>query len=452
MRLVLNASWLIDGLNDEPLENACVIIEGSKIVYAGPRDTAPYQVRSEKDDSLTIGFEDAAILPGLIDCHVHLTSTGMPEDRELSLPAVRSGGPRAHDSLDPSGVSCLPYLSRISGAEASLLTAIAVKNMEKCLKGGVTTVRDLGAPNEVILTLRDMERACLITGPRIVASGAVITTTGGHGYRHGIECDSALEVRKAARAQLKAGVDVIKIMSSGGVFTALSKSSNCQYTVDELKEAVVEAEKSGKKVATHVHANEAIKRAVLAGIHSIEHGIFLDEECISLMLDRGTFLVPTLAPHKYIWGNKEIHRIPKIFLEKASMIREPNFESTRKAIAAGVKIAAGTDSGIPFMEHGRVVTEIEVLHEIGMKPMDAIRAATSRAAELLQVDREVGTVEPGKVADLMVVKGNPVRDLKVLRNPKLVIHEGKIVAVDPEVGISQDREILFLAERNGWPE
>jgi len=452
MRLILNASLLIDGINDEPLENACVIIDGNKIVYAGPRDTAPYHVRSEKDDSLTLGFQDAAILPGLIDCHVHLTSSGMPEERELSRPAIRFGSPGASDSPGTSGVSGLPRLSGIPGAEASLLTAIAVKNMEKCLKGGVTTVRDLGAPNEVILTLRDMERAGLITGPRIVASGAVITTTGGHGYRHGIESDSALEVRKAVRAQLKAGVDVIKIMSSGGVFTALSRSNNCQYTVDELKEAVVEAEKSGKRVATHVHAKEAIKRAVLAGIHSIEHGIFLDEECISLMLNQGTFLVPTLAPHKYIWGNKEIHRIPKIFLDKASLIREPNFEGARKAVAAGVKIAAGTDSGIPFMEHGRVVTEIEVLHEIGMKPMDAIRAATSRAAELLQVDREVGTVEPGKAADLIVVKGNPIRDLKVLRNPKLVIHGGRVVGVDPGVRISRISEILLLTERDAWPE
>lgn len=418
MNLVLKCGNLIDGVMDDPLGPATLVIEDNRI-----KSIEESESKIEGDHAL-IDLSDCTVLPGLMDCHVHLISDGNP-----SRETVPQTGP--------------------SLAQSQLLRAI--HNMKKSLEGGVTTVRDLGAPNEVILFLRDMKRSGNLVGPRIIASGANITTTGGHGWAHGIEADTASEVRKAARAQLKLGVDVLKIMSSGGVFTALSRSSNCQYSVEELREAVVEAEKMGKRVATHSHSKEAIKSSILAGIHSIEHGIFLDDECIELMLERGTYLVPTLAPHTYIWGNPEINRIPKVFLDKAMLIREPNFRGARKAIEAGVKIAAGTDSGIPFMEHGRVVSEVETLRHLGMKPMEAIKAATRYASGLLQVDHVVGTLEPGKLADLIAVRGNPISDLTTLRHPVLVIQDGKVVAVDPEVKAPYTRETLLLTRRGGWP-
>ncbi len=419
MKLVLKCSSLIDGASDRPMSDAMIVIDSGKIEYAGPsQGCCPEN---------TIDAEGYTAMPGLIDCHVHLTSGGDPRRQQ------------------PVGTP---------GAEHSRSLATAMENMRKSLLGGVTTVRDLGAPNDIIFTLRDMERSGDIIGPAIVASGMCITTTGGHGYRGGHQCDCPIEVRKAARAQLRDGADVVKIMSSGGVFTALSKSGNCQYTVEELHEAVAEAEKMGKRVATHVHAAEAIQRALLAGIHSIEHGIFLDDECIEVMLKMGAYLVPTLAPHRYIWGNRDKSLIPQVFLSKASAIVEPNFTGARKAIAAGVRIAAGTDSGIPFMEHGRVITEVETLADLGMSPMDAIKSATSRAAELLQIGDSAGSLSTGRVADVILVKGDPLTDLSLLRNPALVIHRGRVVAHNPGsgLGVSCAPGVLVLSERGNWPD
>ncbi|MDP2858746.1 MAG: amidohydrolase family protein [Bacillota bacterium] len=418
MGLLLRSRYLLDGLNDSAIEHGVLLIENDRIAYVGGGDGI------SGTGHVTVELPEHTLCPGLIDAHVHLTSDGTPE-REV---------------VQPTGEARY---------QAQLLRA--VRNMQASLLGGVTTVRDLGAPNDLIFTLRQAERSGALLGPRIVASGANITTTGGHGWSGGHECDTADEVRKACRVQLKLGVDLIKIMSSGGVFTALSRSSNCQFSVDELREAVVEAEKMGKRVATHAHSKDAIKSSIMAGIHSIDHGIFLDDECIGLMLERGTYLVPTLAPHTYIWGNPEIRRIPQVFLEKAALIREPNFQGARRAIERGVKIAAGTDSGIPFMTHGRVVSEVETLAYLGMKPLEAIRTATRYASELLQVDDRVGTLEAGKVADVIAVHGNPLDRLEHLRNPVLVIHDGRVVGVHRSVDAPHEPGALSLGDRGGWP-
>jgi imidazolonepropionase-like amidohydrolase len=418
MRLVLRCGNVLDGVSPSPLGPRAILVQDGKIQAILPADS---EIDGHAID-LTKGF----VMPGLIDCHVHLTSDATPA-RQVT---PHTEGPEANYGL----------------------VIKAMRNMQRSLQGGVTTVRDLGAPNDVILLLRDLERSGSIMGPRIVASGSVITTTGGHGWAHGLESDTVAEVRKSARAQLKKGVDLLKIMSSGGVFTALSRSGNCQYSVEELREAVIEAEKMGKRVATHVHSKEAIKSAVLAGIHSIEHGIFLDDECIELMLERGTYLVPTLVPHAYIQGNPDIGKIPQVFLDRIARILEPNFIGATKAIKAGVKIAAGCDSGLPFMEHGRVEGEVETLSSLGMNPYEALKCATKYAAELLQVDDKVGTLEPGKVADIMAVEGNPLLDLTTLRYPVLVLHDAKVAACDSSVATApRTPETLLITRRTGWP-
>jgi imidazolonepropionase-like amidohydrolase len=329
--------------------------------------------------------------------------------------------------------------------------ATGVRNLRKHLQGGVTTVRDVGGDNDMCLVLRDLERSGGIQGPRVVTSGRCITITGGHGSGMGWEADTADAVRTAARAQLKLGVDLIKIMSSGGVMTALSKSGICQYSVAELHEAVAEAEKQGKRVATHAHSTQAIKNSVVAGIHSIEHGIYLDDECIEMMAQKGTYLVPTLNTHRYIWGHPDLGKWPRLYVEKTLPIRQSNYIGAQKALRGSVKIATGDDAGLSFVEHGRISTEVENLYEIGMKPIDAIKAATSVSSELLQIDHLTGTLTAGKVADMTIVRGNPVQDLTTLRYPVVVVHDGKIAALDPSIDAPRTPETIMLTRREGWP-
>jgi imidazolonepropionase-like amidohydrolase len=325
--------------------------------------------------------------------------------------------------MPPVGDSFKVIMSE-SDATTALRAAVHAK---KTLESGVTTVRDMGGKNYIDLALRDAIAGGMIPGPRMLASGRPVVMTGGHGWPMAREADGPDEVRKAVREQLKAGADVIKLMATGGVMTPGVEPGSPQLTLEELKAGVEEAGKAGRRTASHAQGTTGIKNAVLAGITSIEHGIFLTDEVIELMLERGTYLVPTLVAPYWIVKKGRAAGIPDYAVKKSEDVIEAHLASFRKALAAGVKIAFGTDAGTPFNEHGANTFELELMVENGMSPMQALEAGTRVSAELLGIADKVGTLEPGKLADVVVVAGNPLDDIKAVREVRLVIKEGRIV-------------------------
>ncbi|MDK2883018.1 MAG: hypothetical protein PWP58_1354 [Bacillota bacterium] len=392
MQLVLRAAQLVDGTGRQPLADATLVIEDGAIKAVGGREVA------YAPDAKVLELPGCTILPGFIDAHVHLT-------------------------MPPVGDSFKVIMSE-SDATTALRAAVHAK---KTLESGVTTVRDMGGKNYIDLALRDAIAGGMIPGPRMLASGRPVVMTGGHGWPMAREADGPDEVRKAVREQLKAGADVIKLMATGGVMTPGVEPGSPQLTLEELKAGVEEAGKAGRRTASHAQGTTGIKNAVLAGITSIEHGIFLTDEVIELMLERGTYLVPTLVAPYWIVKKGRAAGIPDYAVKKSEDVIEAHLASFRKALAAGVKIAFGTDAGTPFNEHGANTFELELMVENGMSPMQALEAGTRVSAELLGIADKVGTLEPGKLADVVVVAGNPLDDIKAVREVRLVIKEGRIV-------------------------
>ncbi|MDK2855909.1 MAG: hypothetical protein PWQ41_1940 [Bacillota bacterium] len=392
MQLVLRAAQLIDGTGRQPIADATLVIEDGTVKAVGGREV------TYAPDTKVLELPGCTILPGFIDAHVHLT-------------------------MPPVGDSFKVIMSE-SDATTTLRAAVHAK---KTLESGVTTVRDMGGKNYIDLALRDAIAGGMIPGPRMLASGRPVVMTGGHGWPMAREADGPDEVRKAVREQLKAGADVIKLMATGGVMTPGVEPGSPQLTLEELKAGVEEAGKAGRRTASHAQGATGIKNAVLAGITSIEHGIFLTDEVIELMLKHGTYLVPTLVAPYWIVKKGRAAGIPDYAVKKSEDVIEAHLASFRKALAAGVKIAFGTDAGTPFNEHGANTFELELMVENGMSPMQALEAGTRVSAELLGIADKVGTLEPGKLADVVVVAGNPLDDIKAVREVRLVIKEGRIV-------------------------
>ncbi|BCV25404.1 amidohydrolase family protein [Gelria sp. Kuro-4] len=392
MQLVLKGSRLIDGTGRQPIADATLVIE-DKVVTAVGGPEVPYAADAE-----VLELPGCTILPGFIDAHVHLT-------------------------MPPVGDSF-----KVITSESDAMTALrAATHAQETLANGVTTVRDMGGKNYVDLALRDAIAGGMVPGPRMLASGRAVVMTGGHGWPTAREADGPDEVRKAVREQLKAGADVIKLMATGGVMTPGVEPGSPQLTYEELKAGVAEANKAGRRTASHAQGTTGIKNAVLAGITSIEHGIFLSDEVIELMLEHGTYLVPTLVAPYWIVKKGRAAGIPDYAVKKSEDVIEAHLASFRKALAAGVKIAFGTDAGTPFNEHGANTFELELLVENGMTPLQALEAGTRVSAELLGIEDKVGTLEAGKLADVVVVAGDPLADIKAVRNVQVVVKEGRIV-------------------------
>lgn len=338
------------------------------------------------------------VLPGLINAHVHLALDGGPDPNSSSF---RDG---------------------LYGAAYK-----AVAAAERTLRAGVTTVRDLGAPGGMDIALRKAIEAGTLPGPRMLVAGESICMTGGHGWTTGCEVDGPDEARKGARRQLKAGADVIKLMATGGVMTPGVEPGSPQLTEEEMRAAIEEAHKAGKRTATHAQGTTGIKNAIRAGIDSIEHGIFLDDEAIEMMLARGVYLVPTLvAPYHIVRGGVEAG-IPAYAVEKAKRVIDSHLTSFDKARRAGVKIAAGTDAGTPLNPHGTLALEIELMVKAGMPVADALHAATDVAADCLGLADRIGSIAPGKYADLLAVRGDPLSDPSALYNVAAVLKGGALV-------------------------
>ena len=404
--VVIRSARVIDGTGGQVINNGAVMVVDDKIAMVGP-----FAAMSFPTGTRVIDLGDATIMPGFIDSHTHIIgrTLGDPEGLNAAMRDIESFG-----------------------------AILGVGNAERTLMAGFTTIRNVGAGNFDDIALRKAINDGWIAGPRIVAAGHSLGITGGHcdenGYKPGLAdgdfksgiADGVDAVRAAVRYQIKYGADVIKTCATAGVLSeGMATVGTTQYSFEELKAMVDEATKLNRKVAAHAHGTEGIKIATRAGVSSIEHGSFLDEEGARLMAQRGTYLVPTLmagegveklAKDGFLKGNRR---------EKALLAAAAMRKGIRIAIANRVPIAFGTDSGV--IPHGTNGREFYLLVEWGgMRPMDAIVAGTLSAAKLLGLDSTIGTLQSGKFADIVAVSGNPLTDIRRMENVVFVMKNGAI--------------------------
>lgn len=402
-KLLFTGARLIDGTGAPPLDDAAVLIQDKKIVTVGPE--GGLDLPPEGVERLDLG--GMTLLPGLIDCHVHILGDPDPASKPYAGPY-------------PVGTAVL------RGA----------RHARQTLEAGFTTVQDMMSPNEVIFPLRDSIAAGETVGCRILAAGRCITITGGHGTQYGpgnaIEADGPDEVFKAVREQIKSGADVIKVMVTRPAFSPPYRGREA-YQVEELEPGVAEAHRAGLRVCAHAHSILAgIRNAVLAGVDSVEHGAPTDDTLLGMMAERGTFLVPTLSVAAGLTECQEqgTFPYPPQVIEVERRLAEATRETVTRARELGIRIALGSDAAMPRVWHGGNARELELLANLGLTAMEAIVAGTSAAAENLGRLAELGTVETGKLADLIVVDGDPLTDIRVLQSReriKLVLREGQIV-------------------------
>lgn len=380
---------LIDGNGGPPVEQGYLVFQGCRIIEVGS-GILPEKYRG----ICQIERTGETLLPGFIDCHVHFFTT---------VPDVE--------------------LQEFMRQPPSWQYYYAAKNAEKKLKSGVTYVRDCGAQMTRNIELRDAIKKGIVNGPDIVALGRPLTITGGHGSVNGLAADGEDAVRQASRQVIRDGVNQLKVMASGGMLSLQTDPNSYQLTLKELNVVVEEATRVGKIVVAHAIGKPGIMNALEAGCLSIEHGVCLDDEAIEKMLEKDAYLVPTLTASYNIFHCSggyatDAHR------KRAEYFSDLHFQAFRKALAAGVKIAMGTDSGTPGNFHENWHQELAFYVSNGMKPMDAILSGTRVAAKLLEIDSHYGTLEEGKVADFVLVKGNPLEDITCLAHISDVYKNG----------------------------
>lgn len=400
--IVLRADRLVLGTTAPAIPNAAVVVRGDTIVAAGPSSqvTVPAGAR-------VIELGNRTLMPGLMDMHDHIT--GEPGD----------GGDSA-------------VLKETAGHAA----IYGVLNAKKTLEAGFTTVRNVGALGYADVALRDAINRGLVPGPRMYIATRGLGITGGHADINGWSpeihlpgvaqiVDGVDDVRRVVREQIKAGADHIKVTASGGILSVGDSPDAQQYSFEELKAIVDEAARLGRKVAAHAHSGRAIAEAARAGVASIEHGSLIDEAGIAAMKDKGTVLVPTVFALDFIIKGGGEHGIPEYAREKARNIQKLQRANLKRAFEAGVKFAYGTDAGV--FPHGMNGGDFPILvRELGIPPIEAIRQATSASAELIGIQDKVGTVSPGKWADLVAVEGNPLEDIDRMLQVAFVMKAGVV--------------------------
>jgi imidazolonepropionase-like amidohydrolase len=392
--MILDNVRLVDGTG-RVWERAFIRIEGERIADVG--STEGFAGAGGAAGSEILDVEGWTAIPGLINCHTHLCFDASPD-----------------------------AWAAWAGRSMTENVLVAALQAEAALQAGITTVRDLGGVDGVDLGLKKAIQGGVVPGPRMLVSGQLLCMTGGQAHSIGREVDGPDEARKGAREQLKAGADIIKVMATGGVLTPGVEPGSAQLTFEEMRAAIEEAEKAGKQTASHAQGTVGIKNAVRAGIDSIEHGFFLDAEAIDMMLERGTFFVPTLAALYHVLEAGPEAGIPAHALEKAKRVVDAHLDSFRRARESGVRIGAGNDGGTPFNPSSNLVSELELLVQAGMTPPEALDAAHRSAAELLRMEGEIGTVEAGKMADLVVLDSDPLADVSALREVRMVIKGGQL--------------------------
>jgi imidazolonepropionase-like amidohydrolase len=390
---VLTDAFLIDCTGAEPVEGAAVVVEGERI-----KDVLPGgRVGALRGSVETLSLGGRTLMPGLTDAHVHICAVegNIAEQHRLNPP--------------------------------SLVAAKALRRLEQALGQGFTTVRDAGGAD---YGFREAVATGLHPGPRLLVSGRVLSQTGGHGDKRrraewiapvdecvgmvAVIADGPDEVRRAAREQLRRDVDQIKIMASGGAMSPSDELDTTQYTVEEMRAAVEEAQAVGTYVLAHAYSARAVRRALQAGVRSIEHGNLIDAAGAQAIKEAGAFLVPTMVTYEAIWREGKSYGITEHQLRKIDLARERSVEGLTHAYRAGCKIGSGSDL-LGDMQAQRAV-ELELKGQV-MTPMEALLSATRVNAELFRMQDRIGTVEPGKYADLIVIEGNPLQDLRLFQDP-----------------------------------
>jgi imidazolonepropionase-like amidohydrolase len=397
---VIHAGHVLAKPGEGYLTRQTILVEDGRVVSITPGYSKP-------KDYTVIDLREAYVLPGLIDSHVHITSQNGP-------------GGRIKDFED-SEVD-----TAFDGAAFALVT----------LKAGFTTVQDVGAPNDSIFGLRDAIARGAVPGPRIRAAGNSVAITGGHGDINGYSsrvmaaftganiCNGADDCRRAVRQQIKEGADLIKITATGGVLSNTAAGLEQQFTDEELAAIVDAAHKMGRKVTAHAHGKGGVDAALRAGIDSIEHGTYLDAESIALFKESGAVLVPTVLAGATVTGWTNEPWLPAPSRAKAAQVGPLMLEMLRRAHEGGVTVAFGTDTGVS--RHGDNAKEFALMVEAGFTPEEAIRSATVVASEHLEMANDIGTLEPGKYADLIAVTKDPLKDISVLEAVDFVMKGGEV--------------------------
>ena len=408
--IAVKAARIFDGKSSALLQNGVVVVEGDKIADAGSNLPIPSSAR-------VIDLGDATLCPGFMDAHTHLTDdfSGNYNERRLR-------------ELD------------LNVSEQAIRATMFAR---LTVEAGFTTVRDLGshfvASHEFVdVALRNSINKGLIVGPRMLVATKGIGATGGHfdptnGYRDflfGREPDytdgianGPDEIRKAVRFEVKNGADVIKAAVSGGVLSLTDEVDTPQFTPAEIAALVDESHRLRKKVAVHCHGDQVAREAIEAGVDSIEHGSFMKPETLEMMKKKGTFLTPTLMASEWIMG--KIDNYPPALQAKAKAATAARSDMFRNAVKMGLRISFGTDAAV--YPHGQNAKEFKLMVDLGMKPIDALKSATANDAELLGISQKVGTLEKGKLADVIAVPGDPTMDITATERVSFVMKEGKVI-------------------------
>jgi imidazolonepropionase-like amidohydrolase len=407
MVTAIKGKLLLDGTGGEPIPDPVILVDGDSIVATGPAAAVPVDPEAQ-----VIDLSDKIILPGLIDAHIHLVGLKSMED--------------------------MAELIRTPPPLGALRTTVEARRL---LEAGFTSVRTVGGP--VAIYLKQAIEEGVVSGPRIMASGRSFIQTSGGGDPWDIPLelmdmaatlgrglaetvDGPVECRKGVRRRLREGADLIKILTTGAVFSKENPPTRVGFTQPEIDALVDEAHRMGLKVAAHAHGTAGIRSALVAGVDSIEHGTYLDDECIDLMLERGTYLVPTFAIFKRVMDTAG-EDVPEHALRQGLEAHKTHERTFLKAYRAGVKIGCGTDFvGPPPIEHGPNAVELGYLVEAGMAPMDVLVSATGGNADLLGLGEKTGTITAGKWADIIAVEGNPLDDMKTLLSVPFVMKGGEV--------------------------